>query len=515
MKIFAAAFALLLAAPPARAGGTQETTLRQTGDRLFSMSDQDYRDLVAQPESAGKPWSKLDRPAMLGATYRRLASLRYRAALDGGLDPALKPRAEAALGGVTKAGRAVGDDAKSAAPDSDLIQQVGWLDPPPPVHTVGSVAAVRGGRKLSTDDDKAVSALLASIDSADKALDDGATPAKRAQTQFEAGQQYEKIASIVSKPAPAEAAPAPAAPAAPVLSAKEIYQKDAPSIVLILAGRPTGEGELGTGSVIDDKGRVLTNAHVIVDDKTGQPYPSVRVYLKPAKITGDPKEDLADPIVAKVARYDRALDLAVLELARNPRVPALNLGDDAGVETGDPVVAIGHPEQGGLWTLTQGVVSTVLADLGGVPGKDAFQTDASINRGNSGGPLIDRSGTIIGINTSMARKAADGLTITSVNFSIKSSVARRWLGGESRPAAVASAPAAAAPAAVAPVVDDHAAPPPAPVASLPPAPKTKPVMITPAKPFRAEDLVEKQMKEMEDLGDEMHDEIQRRASQTP
>lgn len=317
-------------------------------------------------------------------------------------------------------------------------------------------------------------------------------------------------------------------PAAKTLSAKEIYQKDAPSVVLILAGRPTGQGELGTGSVIDAAGRVLTNAHVIVDDKTGEPYPSIKVYMKPAKITGDPKVDLADPIKAKVARYDRALDLAVLELDLNPRVPALALGDDAGVETGDSVVAIGHPEQGGLWTLTQGVVSTVLADLGGVKGKDAFQTDASINRGNSGGPLIDRTGTIIGINTSMARKAADGLTITSVNFSIKSEIANRWLYGASRPAAVASAdvavpaadtpaaaPAAAAPAVppAAPRVDDHAAP--AAVASLPPAPKTKPVMVTPAKPFRADDLIEKQMKEMDDLGEEMHEEIQRRAAQTP
>jgi serine protease Do len=309
-------------------------------------------------------------------------------------------------------------------------------------------------------------------------------------------------------------------PAAKTLSAKEIYQKDAPSVVLILAGRPTGQGELGTGSVIDASGRVLTNAHVIVDDKTGEPYPSIRVYLKPAKITGDPKVDLADPIKAKVARYDRALDLAVLQLDRKPNVPPLALGDDSGVETGDPVVAIGHPEQGGLWTLTQGVVSTVLADLGGVRGKDAFQTDASINRGNSGGPLIDRTGTIIGINTSMARKAADGLTITSVNFSIKSQIANRWLTGQSRTADVA-APAAETPVADAPVAeapvapraDDHAAP--AAVASLPPAPKTKPVMVTPAKPFRAEDLIEKQMKEMDDLGEEMHEEIQRRAAQTP
>lgn len=511
MKILAAVLAaLLLTAGTARAAASDETSLRRLGDKLLSLSDQDYRDMAARPDEAAQPWAKLDRTAFLSLTFNRLAALRYRAALAAGLDPALKPKAEAALGGLTTAGRSYVADAKAAAPDSDLIQQVGWFDPPPPpVRTVGSVAGVRGGRKLSTDDDKAVASLLASIDAADKALDDSATtPAKRAQTQFEAGQKYEKVAVVVSKPDRAEAAPAPAAPAVPALSAKEIYQKDAPSVVLILAGRPSGQGELGTGSVIDEQGRVLTNAHVIVDDKTGQPYPSIRVYMKPAKITGDPKEDLVDPITAKVTRYDRALDLALLQLDRVPHVAALKLGDDAGVETGDPVVAIGHPEQGGLWTLTQGVVSTVLANLGGVPGKDAFQTDASINRGNSGGPLIDRTGTIIGINTSMARKAADGLTITSVNFSIKSSVARRWLGGEARPADVAAAPAN-------PPVDDHAAPTIAPVASVPPAPTTKPLIVTPAKPYVAEDLVEKQMKEMEDLGDEMHEAIQRRASQTP
>ena len=314
-------------------------------------------------------------------------------------------------------------------------------------------------------------------------------------------------------------AAAPALAADATLSPKEIYQKDAPSVVLILAGHASGQGELGTGSVIDASGRVLTNAHVVIDDKSAQPYPKIRVYLKPAKITGDPQVDLADPIVTHVVRYDRALDLALLELDRKPGVPALELGDDKGVETGDAVVAIGHPEQGGLWTLTQGVVSTVIANLGGVPGKDAFQTDASINRGNSGGPLISRSGTIIGINTSMARKAADGLTITSVNFSIKSSVARQWLGRPatasvaSIPAPTTTAPAAAAaPAPVAPPGDNHDAP--APVASLPPAPKTKPVIVTPAKPYREEDVIEQQMKEMDQLGDEMHEEIQRRLQQT-
>lgn len=309
---------------------------------------------------------------------------------------------------------------------------------------------------------------------------------------------------------------------AKTLSAKEIYAADAKSVVLILAGTPDGEGELGSGSVIEG-GKVLTNAHVVIDARTGRPYPAVRIYLKPARLTGDKKADLANPVPATVARFDRALDLALLEPARPLAAPALILGDDSSVETGDPVVAIGHPEQGGFWTLTQGVISTVVANLGGVPGKNVFQTDASINRGNSGGPLIDRSGAIVGVNTSMARKAPDGLTITSVNFSVKSSVARAWLGIAPSVAAaqVASAPVAspsAAPAEV-PVPTVAQAAPAAPVTqapaaapSYPPAPKTKPVMLTPAKPYVVEDVLEAEMKEMDDLGDEMHREIQRRAA---
>jgi serine protease Do len=73
------------------------------------------------------------------------------------------------------------------------------------------------------------------------------------------------------------------------------------------------------------------------------------------------------------------------------------------------------------------VVSAYWQDYGGVQGKNLFQTDASINRGNSGGPLLDEQGIMIGINSMIARKAPDGLMITDVNFSIKSNVALKWL----------------------------------------------------------------------------------------
>jgi serine protease Do len=220
----------------------------------------------------------------------------------------------------------------------------------------------------------------------------------------------------------------------------------------------------------------------------------------------------------------------LLDLDRNPRTPLMPIGDDSTVAPGDPVVAIGHPEQGGLWTLTQGVVSTVIADLGGVSGKDAFQTDASINRGNSGGPLIDASGALIGVNTSMARKAADGLTITSVNFSIRASVVARWLGPDAPPLVASVGPVSpAAPPAVPPAPANPAGPvspsapanpapsavvpppPPAqaPIAAPPPKPAapSKPQILTPARPYRADDVIAAQIKQMEDMGDEMEREI--------
>lgn len=479
MRVLIAALALTLAVPRARAGA-EEASLRTAGDTMLAMSDEDYRDLAKA--NADARWSKFERPAMLSTIYSSLASARYRAAVDAGLDPEL-----------TTAGRSLSADAKSAAVDPDLLQQTGWWgdfsnyvnSDPAPRRRAAAVAAVRGGRKLSTDSDKEIAGLLAAVDAGDKAIADD----NRARTHYEAARAYQKIASLTSAPSSRTAAP---------LSAKEIYQKDAPSVLLILGSSPGGQGELGTGSVIDSAGRVLTNAHVVIDDRTGAPFPTLRVYRKPAKVTGDTKKDLSDPVTVKVARFDRALDLALLEPSRDLGVPAIALGDDAAVEPGDPVVAIGHPEQGGLWTLTQGVVSTVVADLGGVSGKDVFQTDASINRGNSGGPLLDRSGAIVGVNTSMARKAADGLTITSVNFSIKSSVARRWLRGEAPPVAPA-APASA---------PEEPAKPAAP-AELPPAPQTKPVVVTPAKPYRIDDLLEAE-KEMEDMGRDMSEEIRRR-----
>ena len=299
--------------------------------------------------------------------------------------------------------------------------------------------------------------------------------------------------------APKHVAPAQADAPAPAFSPRAIYDKAAKGVALIICSSEEGTGELGSGSLINDSGMVLTNAHVVVRDSSGQPWPTIRVYFKPAKMTGDSKKDMQDPINATVAAFDRGLDLAVLKLDRLPADrTALLLGDPESVSIGDPVAAIGHPEQGGLWTLTTGVLSTVVAELGGVKGKEAFQTDASINRGNSGGPLLNAAGDVIGVNTSMSRKASDGLAITSVNFAVKSSVAMRWL-------------AAGAKLKIRAVKTEEVSRPSAAVTSTePPKEAPKKQMISEGKPFTAEKLIEREIKDMEDLEGEMHQEVLKR-----
>ncbi|HVA67490.1 MAG TPA: trypsin-like peptidase domain-containing protein [Elusimicrobiota bacterium] len=324
------------------------------------------------------------------------------------------------------------------------------------------------------------------------------------------------------------------------MSPKQIYQKDASAVVLIMAADSNGKGELGSGSIIDKDGHVLTNAHVITNKETGGIYGDIEVYFKPAHLTGDPQTDLVNPVRAKALASDQKLDLALLSLSRAPKnLDVMPLGDSAAVGMGDPVVAIGHPEEGGLWTMTGGIVSTIMANLDGVDGKNVFQTDASINRGNSGGPLIDRAqGAMIGVNTAMARKAPDGLAITSVNFAIESSVVRRWLAsvGEQLPqedeiAATAAEPVAnvkepeqvaavrgsreitmparpAAPEAAAPQASPETAPTSAKPRALARARAAeKPAILTPKKPYSIKALLAKKIARMEKMGKEMQGEI--------
>lgn len=240
------------------------------------------------------------------------------------------------------------------------------------------------------------------------------------------------------------------------LSPKEIYKKAGPGVVLILGGDGGLQGTGGTGSIISTDGKVITNAHVVVNGETGQPYRTLKVYLKPATITGDNKRDLIRALEARVLYFSGAkqLDLALVQIVNAPAgLTVIPFADPELVEVGDEVVAIGHPEQGGLWTLTTGTISTLIANFGRISGKDVFQTEASVNRGNSGGPLLDTNGHMVGINTLIARQGSGGMTITDVNFSLKSSVAVKWLAGRGMGVAYAPEDTKSMTVAVAPILE--------------------------------------------------------------
>ena len=213
------------------------------------------------------------------------------------------------------------------------------------------------------------------------------------------------------------------------LSPREIYERDSPAVVMVMGYADGGKkGSGGTGSIIQSDGLVLTNAHVAIDEQTGKPFARLSVFLKPARVTGESTSDLSRMVRAKVVAYSQPLDLALLKLdSVTESLPVINVSESGRVRIGDRVVAIGHPEQGGLWTLTTGVISAEVDNFNGVKGKHVFQTETGLNRGNSGGPLLDGEGRMIGINTAIARVASDGLPITSISFSLKSSVAAQWL----------------------------------------------------------------------------------------
>ncbi|MFA5139083.1 MAG: trypsin-like peptidase domain-containing protein [Elusimicrobiota bacterium] len=358
----------------------------------------------------------LPRERALQSVYQELAAENYRQSVEAGLSGAQADEAKAGIQRMDQRQERVFKDAKTLKIDPKGLIPVD--DCPLPCCVVVRLrceCACADGGKAPLASESRLAGLQDSLVKASRA-------GSAAERLYAAGRVFERMAEA--------APPAPRARLTP----QQIYREKGSGVVLVICGDETQAMELGTGSIIDPDGVVLTNAHVVLRPSDDKPFELIRVYLKPKRITGDPEKDLAKPLEAELLSYDKDLDLAILKLSEKPGSAAsIPLGDSDAMEPGDPVVAIGHPEQGGLWTLTKGVVSTVVADLGGIKGKDAFQTDASINRGNSGGPLLDEGGSLVGVNTCMARKAADGLAITAVNFSVKSDVVKRWLASANVP----------------------------------------------------------------------------------
>lgn len=294
------------------------------------------------------------------------------------------------------------------------------------------------------------------------------------------------------------------------LSPREIYEQDSPAVVMVMGYADGGKkGSGGTGSIIQSDGLVLTNAHVAIEEQTGKPFARLSVFLKPARVTGESTSDLARMVPAKVVAYSQPLDLALLKLDRvTESLPVINVSESGRVRIGDRVVAIGHPEQGGLWTLTTGVISAEVDNFNGVKGKHVFQTETGLNRGNSGGPLLDGEGRMIGVNTAIARVASDGLPITSISFSLKSSVAAQWLreqgvgarAGRETPLSTGQMqPAPDRPLAPSVQPQDKPIQPPQSDLSLRPTMKSEVVQPVPARPYNLDQLISDRAKAEADL----------------
>ena len=194
-------------------------------------------------------------------------------------------------------------------------------------------------------------------------------------------------------------------------TATQIYKQDSAGVVSIKATTAQG-GDSGTGIVLNEEGLILTNDHVISEGTSLTVSPGKSSNLtRPATVVGaDPNKDLA---LIKV-------DPSGLGLK------ALKLVSSSSVEVGDPVYAIGNP-YGLNETLTRGIVSALGREIqapDGAPIKDAIQTDAALNPGNSGGPLLNEQGDVIGVNSQIASDAASGEGSqpgsTGVGFAISS-----------------------------------------------------------------------------------------------
>ena len=190
------------------------------------------------------------------------------------------------------------------------------------------------------------------------------------------------------------------------LSAGDIYKNSQSAVVEIQAGNATG-----TGFVIDEEGHLVTNNHVVGDSQTV----SIRF--------ADESEEQG-----RVIGTDPSTDIALVQVDLTGHdVTPVKLGSSADVEVGDPVYAIGNPF-GLERSLTAGIVSAVDRDIT-APNhftiNDVIQTDAPVNPGNSGGPLLDASGNVIGVVSQIQSENGGNI---GIGYAVPSDTVRNVVG---------------------------------------------------------------------------------------
>jgi serine protease Do len=195
------------------------------------------------------------------------------------------------------------------------------------------------------------------------------------------------------------------------LSFAETVEKAMPSVVYIFtelqSPRPGQFGASGSGVIMDPRGYILTNRHVVEGARRAEVTLQDRSFYEVTDIW-----------------LDDTLDLAVIKIDAQD-LTAIQFADPDEIQVGDWAIALGHPlgispTEGGA-TVTVGVVSNLGRSFAiqGVPYYDIIQTDAAINPGNSGGPLVNLDGEVIGINS------AGDLEAQNINYAINVATARR------------------------------------------------------------------------------------------
>jgi putative serine protease PepD len=220
------------------------------------------------------------------------------------------------------------------------------------------------------------------------------------------------LATRLASPPPAAKVTAPSPAAAASLTVTAIYQRLAPSVVLVRTGR-----DLGTGVIVADNGTIVTANHVVAGGGAITVTFADGTTANAAVVTADPKLDVATLFPAKLPQV----------------VVAATLG--GGADVGAPVVAIGNP-----LGLTDSVSAGVISGLGRTAdtydGKFSglIQFDASVNPGSSGGPLLDAHGLVIGIVVSIATPDG-GDAFAGIGFAVPIGAALGGGGGGNGPAA--------------------------------------------------------------------------------
>jgi S1-C subfamily serine protease len=220
-------------------------------------------------------------------------------------------------------------------------------------------------------------------------------------------------------------------PATGQFNASAIYQRDAPGVVTVIstfaAGAPSlslpGAAAQGSGFVISAAGEVVTNTHVVTTGSASNLRRARNVYVQFAD---------GNEVPARIVGTDPNADVALLRVdSTGLKLKPLALGSSSSLAVGAPVAALGTPfgEQGSLSVGVISATNRAIPSLNGGGGSSGFstlgaiQTDAAINHGNSGGPLVDASGAVIGINSQIPPGSSGGAS--GVGFAVPVDAVKR------------------------------------------------------------------------------------------